>query len=228
MSQPPDEDEDQIFSGKSLGEDGALQQAKPIPLLHEVAPPPSQVPPVPGASLLDDPAYEPTVISIPPRVQAVVDRPAPVELAESRPPPMTSDYAPPRPGWFHAPDMRWGTWILRAALLGLVVTGAWAVTSGKISWKGLSLDSLRSGKKEEVVERRVGTPAPTLLVLSEPAGATVLVGGSEVGMTPWAGDNVWPSKEPLRVEVRKAGYQPWVGLTMGGQQATLEATLKRR
>jgi PEGA domain len=229
MSKPPDEDEDQIFSGKALGEDGALEAAKPIPLLHEVAPPPSRVPPVPGASLLDDPAYEPTVISIPPRVRAVADRPAPVELAESRPPPMTSDYVPPRSGWFHAPDMRWGTWLLRAALLGLVVTGAWAVTSGKISLgKGLSLDFLRSGKKEEVVERRVGTPAPTLLVLSEPAGATVLVGGTEVGTTPWAGDNVWPSKEPLRVEVRKVGYQPWVGLTMGGQQATLEANLRKR
>jgi hypothetical protein len=33
-----------------------------------VGPPPSPAPPVPGASLLDDPAYEPTVISIPPRV----------------------------------------------------------------------------------------------------------------------------------------------------------------
>ena len=228
MSEPPDEDEDQIFSGKTLGEDGALQPAKPIPLLHEVGPPPSPAPPVPGASLLDDPAYEPTVISIPPRVH-LPEQPAPVELAESRPPPMTSDYVPPRPGWFHGSDMRWGTWLLRAAVLGLVVVGAWAVTSGKISlWKGLSLDFLRSGKKEEVVERRVGTPAPTLLVLSEPAGATVLVGGAEVGTTPWAGDNVWPSKEPLRVEVRKVGYQPWVGITTGGQQATLEANLKKR
>jgi hypothetical protein len=228
MSKPPDEDEDQIFSGKTLGEDGALQPAKPIPLLHEVGPPPSPAPPVPGASLLDDPAYEPTVISIPPRVR-LPEQPAPVELAESRPPPMTSDYVPPRPGRFHGSDMRWGTWLLRAAVLGLVVVGAWAVTSGKTSlWKGLSLDFLRSGKKEEVVERRVGTPAPTLLVLSEPAGATVLVGGAEVGTTPWAGDNVWPSKEPLRVEVRKVGYQPWVGITTGGQQATLEANLKKR
>jgi hypothetical protein len=230
MSKPPDEDEDQIFSGKALGEDGALQPAKPIPLLHEVAPPPPPASPVPGASLLDDPAYEPTVISIPPRVRDVADRPAPVELADGRPPPMSSDYVAPRSGWFHAPDMRWGTWLLRAAVLGLVVTGAWAVTSGKISlWKGFSLDLLRSGpKKEEAVERRVGTPAPTLLVLSEPAGATVLVAGTEVGKTPWAGDNVWPSKEPLRIEVRKAGYQPWVGITTGGQQATLEANLRKR
>jgi hypothetical protein len=114
-------------------------------------------------------------------------------------------------------------------VLGVVVAGAWVVTTGKLpTWKGLSFDLLRSEpKKEEVKEKRVGTPAPTLLVLSEPSGATVLVGGREVGVTPWAGDNVWP-KEPLRVEVRKSGYRPWVGLTMGGQQATLEATLRRR
>jgi len=169
----------------------------------------------------------------------VADRPAPVELAESRPPPMASDYVvppPEKPVRYHAPDMRWGTWILRAAVVGVVVTGAWAVTTGRISvGKGLSLDLLRADpkkadpkKNEEIVEKRVGTPAPTLLVLSEPAGATVLVGGTEVGRTPWAGDNVWPSKEPLRVEVRKAGYQSWIGMTMGGEQATLEATLRKR
>ena len=112
----------------------------------------------------------------------------------------------------------------------MLVAGAWVVSTGKLPlWKGFSLDLLRTEpkKEEEVKEKRVGTPAPTLLVLSEPAGATVLVGGTEVGITPWAGDNVW-SKEPLRVEVRKVGYKPWIGLTMGGQQATLEATLKKR
>jgi len=111
----------------------------------------------------------------------------------------------------------------------VVAAGAWAVVTGKVSLGKLSVDLLRSGKKqEEVTEKREGTPAPTLLVLSDPAGATVLVGGTEVGVTPWAGDNVWPTKEPLRVEVRKAGYRSWVGLTQGGQQATLEANLKKR
>jgi hypothetical protein len=227
MSQPPDEEDDQIFSGTALGEDGALRPAKPIPLLNEI-------PRAPGESLLDDPAYEPTVISIPPQVRTVPDRPERVELADRAPPPMESDFVPIRPEKpvrYSSPDLRWGRWILRAALLGLVVAGVWVVTAGRLPiWKGFSFDLLRSGsdkEKEEVKEKRVGTPAPTLLVLSDPAGATVLVGGTEVGITPWAGDNVWP-KEPLRIEVRKAGYKPWVGLTMGGQQATLEATLRRR
>src|SRR5262249_59535636 len=87
-----------IFSGTALGEDGALKPARAIPLLNEVpSPRPSAAPQMPGASLLDDPAYEPTVISVPPRVRDVVDRREPVELAEMRPPPMVSDYAPPPP-----------------------------------------------------------------------------------------------------------------------------------
>jgi len=245
MSQPPDEDEDQIFSGKALGEDGAVKPARNAPLLNEVPPaptrpstvppfraPPSPAPPMPGASLLDDPAYEPTVISIPPRLQDVT--PSGVELADSRPPPMTSDYVagrPDTPAHFGSPDIPWGQWVTRVALLGLLGVGAWVVVSGKVPLGKFSFDLLRSGTKkdkEEPAEKRVGTPAPTLLVLSDPSGATVVVGGTEVGVTPWAGDNVWPAKEPLRIEVRKAGYRSWVGLTQGGQQATLEANLKRK
>ncbi len=225
MSQTPDEDEDQIFSGKALGEDGAVRPAKPIPLLNEV-------PRAPGESLLDDPAYEPTVISLPPQMRTVPDRPERVELADRAPPPMESDFAPIRPEKptrYSTPDIRWGRWLLRAAVLAVLVAGAWLVTTGKLpGWKGFSFDLFRpEPKKDQVTEKRVGTPAPTLLVLSEPSGATVLVGGTEVGITPWAGDNVWP-REPLRIEVRKAGYKPWVGLTMGGQQATLEANLRKR
>lgn len=234
MSQPSDEEEDEIFSGKALGDDGALKPARGIPVLNEVPPAssaPSPAPPMPGASLLDHPAYEATVISTPPSVREVADRPAPVELAETRPPPMSSDYVAPRRERalrFGSPDIPWRKWLVRVALLGVVAAGGWVVVTGKIPLGKFSLDLLRSGSKEEVTEKREGTPAPTLLILSDPSGATVLVAGTEVGVTPWAGDNVWPSKEPLRVEVRKAGYRPWVGLTQGGQQATLEANLKKR
>ena len=68
----------------------------------------------------------------------------------------------------------------------------------------------------------MGTPAPSLLVLSEPSGATVLVGGAEVGKTPWAGDNVWP-KGPLRIEVRKPGYRSWETTVEGGAERTVDA-----
>ena len=222
MSQPSDEEEDEIFSGKALGEDGALKPASGVPVLNEVPPassPASPAPPVPGASLLDDPAYEPTVISIPPRVRDVADRPTPVELAETRPPPMSSDYVAPRAEKaprFGSPDIPWGKWLLRVALLGVVVAGGWVVVTGKIPLgQVLAGPSALGIKKEEVTEKREGTPAPTLLILSDPSGATVLVAGTEVGVTPWAGDNVWPSKEPLRVEVRKAGLQALGGAHPG-------------
>ncbi|HTS82185.1 MAG TPA: PEGA domain-containing protein [Myxococcaceae bacterium] len=232
MSQLPDEEEDQIFSGKALAADGAVQPAKPIPLLHEV-PILNEVPPLQEDSLIQDPAYEPTVISSS-RAEMPPHAPEGVELAERAPPPMASDFVVPRPEKpvrYRSPDIAWRRWGLLVLLLAAVGGGGWAVMTGKLSLKKLgtlSLDSLRTGEEpKDAVQKHVATPAPTLLVLSDPSGATVLVGGTEVGVTPWAGDNVWP-KEPLRIEVRKAGYKPWQGLTMGGKQETLEATLKRR
>jgi len=227
MSQTPDDEEDQIFSGKVLGDDGAVRPAKPIPLM-------SEVPTLHEDSLVHDPAYEPTVIShsAGPAPVPLRQRAERIELADRAPPPTVSDFTPLKPDKpvrFTTPDIDWGRWIRRAALLGLVVAAAWGATSGKLpAFPKLSLDFLKaSSPKEEGPPKRVGTPAPTLLVLSEPSGATVMVGGTEVGVTPWAGDNVWP-KEPLRIEVRKAGYKPWQGLTMGGKQETLQATLQRR
>ena len=227
MSQPPDDEEDQIFSGKVLGDDGALRPAKPIKLLHEI-------PTLHEDSLVHDPAYEPTLISHsagPARVPRRDQGPT-VELVDRPPPPMVSDFTPPppdKPVRLTTPDIAWGRWVFRAALLGVALAAGWAVMNGKLpALSGLSLDFLKaSTPKETATPPRVGTPAPTLLVLSEPSGATVLVGGTEVGVTPWAGDNVWP-REPLHVELRKAGYRPWQGLTMGGKQDTLQATLKRR
>jgi serine/threonine-protein kinase len=224
MSQPPDDEEDLIFSGKALAADGAVQPAKPIPLLHEI---PSQ----PPDSLISDPAYEPTVISSS-RLEPVVPRMrTEVELAERPPPPTESDFEPSwkqKPLRFSSPDINWGRWLPRLVVLGVLLGGVWAVSTGKIHFPKLpAFGFLKSAPDEKKGEKRVGTPAPTLLVLSEPSGATVLIAGTEVGVTPWAGDNVWP-REPLRIEVRKAGYKPWQGVALGGTQATLEASLRRK
>src|SRR5215471_7960461 len=224
MSQPPDEEEDLIFSGKALATDGAVEPAKPIPLLHEVGVGPPD-------SLVTDPAYEPTVISSS-RLEPVVPRPrTEVELAERAPPPTESDF---EPAWKQkalrsdSPGIDWGRWLLRVVVLGALAAGVWALSTGKIPLPKLpAIGGLKSAPDEKPAEKRVGTPAPTLLILSEPSGATVLIGGTEVGVTPWAGDNVWP-RTPLRVEVRKAGYKTWKGNTMGGTQATVEANLQRR
>jgi eukaryotic-like serine/threonine-protein kinase len=255
LSEPPDSDEDQIFSGKTLSEDGALKPAPGSPRPNEIARParppapgtrpparpparPSTpAPPVPGASLLDDPAWEPAFSTTPPRDRSELS--SGLELAERAPPPASSDFVVPRaaePPRYSAPDIAWGKWILRLVLLGAVGGGVWVVMTGKIPLGKFSLDLLKnkpasrskpeSSDQEEPARSRPAQ-APSLVVLSEPSGATVLVGGTEVGVTPWAGDNVWPA-EPLRIEVRKAGYRPWVGMTVGGKQATMEASLKRR
>ncbi|HET9156134.1 MAG TPA: PEGA domain-containing protein [Myxococcaceae bacterium] len=253
MSQPPDEDEDQIFSGNALSEDGAVKPAPGSARPNQMAarptrsPPPGTrppspparppAPPMPGASLLDDPAWEPAFSAIPPRDRSELS--SGLELAERAPPPASSDFVIPRrekPPRFTMPDVQWGKWIFRLVLLGVLGGGVWVVVTGKVSLGKFSVDLLKpmkSGKskpaaadQEESAKSRPAQ-APSLLVLSEPSGATVLVGGTEVGVTPWAGDNVWPA-EPLKIEVRKAGYRPWVGMTVGGKQATLEASLKRR
>lgn len=250
MSQPPDEEDDQIFSGNALSEDGALNPAPGSPRANPAAArptrapspprpvaPPSPAPPMPGASLLDDPAWEPGFHPTPPAA-GMPARASGLELAERAPPPTASDYAPPRPEkpFFRASSsIRWGRWLFRLVLIGALLAGTWAVVEGKIALGRFSLDILKTASKpkpqsttrEEEATKRVPTPAPTLLVLSAPSGAKVFVAGAEVGVTPWAGDNVWPD-QPLKVEVRMAGYQPWVGMTQGGKQATLEAELHKR
>ena len=249
MSQPPEEEEDQIFSGNALSEDGALKPAPSSPRANPVAArptrppaparpaaPPSPAPPMPGASLLDDPAWEPGFNSTPPPV-GLPARASGLELAERAPPPAASDYAPPRaeePFFRPSSNIPWGRWLFRLLLIGALLAGTWAVVEGKIALGRFTLDLLKTtskpskpSAKEGEATTRVGTPAPTLFVLSEPSGAKVFVGGTEVGVTPWAGDNVWP-EQPLKIEVRMPGYKPWVGMAVGGKQATLEAELKRR
>lgn len=252
MSNPPDDEQDEIFSGPALATDGALRPATGVPLLSEVPALPEDspagaqapttisppwrhrtAPPTPEGPPRLDPLFEQEAVA--PVSPAFAGAPpfqlAEVELAE-RPPPPQPDFEPPptrpqRPVRYASPDIAWGTWLVRALVLGALGAGGWVVATGKLpALKGFSFDLLGWKPKGEVTEKRVGTPAPSLLVLSEPSGAKVFIGGVEVGVTPWAGDNVWP-KEPLRVEVRKAGYRPWQGVTMGGQQATLEANLRR-
>ena len=66
----------------------------------------------------------------------------------------------------------------------------------------------------------------TLSISSEPAGATVLVDGTEVGTTPLFVDNLYPERDiPVRLTLK--GYKPWKGSFKGGEPVTLEVRLKR-
>jgi PEGA domain len=69
-----------------------------------------------------------------------------------------------------------------------------------------------------------GGRAP-LVISSEPSGATVRIAGEKVGVTPWAGDNVWEGA--TAVELQLPGYQPWKGSIRGGEEAHLNARLTK-
>lgn len=74
---------------------------------------------------------------------------------------------------------------------------------------------------------RSGAPAATLMISSEPAGASVRIAGAEVGTTPLITDNIWPERD-VEVELRHAGYKPWKGKFRGGTQEKVNVTLVRR
>jgi len=173
---------------------------------------------------------------------------ATLELAD-RPSRPSSDFipVPARPVRVPSPEIHWFRWFLVLALLAAVAGGAFIVTTARNTVDRLLAPGVLerllpgngrpgpAGKGQPAAgseaatptEKRVGTPAPSLLVLSQPTGATVLIGGEVMGTTPWAGDNVWP-KGRLRVEVRKAGYRTWETTVEGGVEQTVEATLRRR
>jgi PEGA domain len=65
----------------------------------------------------------------------------------------------------------------------------------------------------------------TVVVSSEPDGATVRIAGQVVGTTPWAGDNLWGEAEVL---VSLPGYAPWRGRLGRSGDQRLSASLKRR
>jgi PEGA domain len=250
----PSDPEDEIFSGRALSEDGTLatgagskgrpgttaqaRAAEPRVPNRPAFPPPEPEPPklepvfetelTPAASSSNFPEALPFHASA-------------VELAEPEPRP-PADFQVSRPERrprFSSPDIRWGRWLVALAVLGLLGVGSFGLRLGKLELPSLfgpgglerllpRLGPARPGSVEEKpTAKRIGTPAPSLVVLSEPSGATLFIGGTEVGRTPWAGDNVWP-QGPLRIEVRKPGWRTWQGATEGGAERTVQVTLRRR
>jgi eukaryotic-like serine/threonine-protein kinase len=258
MGEPGDDDDhndDQIFSGPALGEDGALRLRDTQPMFlkippspgEEISPPPGAPPPPAGpASPVLEPIFQQDLVPKSNFQEAPPLQLASVELAERapRPEPDFTPLPPPeKPLRPPSPDIRWGRWLLLLSLLAIVGGGIFIVTTARATVDKLlgagGLDRFlprptrpgepaKPGEGEPgAKEKRVGTPAPSLLVLSEPSGATVLVGGAVVGTTPWAGDNVWP-KGPLRVELRKPGYRAWETTVEGSAERTVDATLRRK
>lgn len=70
--------------------------------------------------------------------------------------------------------------------------------------------------------------APGLLWIdSDPSGATIRIGDTVVGSTPWMGDNLYADPNvPVVLELR--GYEPWEGTFKGGTEQKLDIPLQKQ
>lgn len=109
-----------------------------------------------------------------------------------------------------------------------LVAGAVLLAAGLLSSKppvrpGPAPDTVHEA---DVIDQLLGGgPKAPAIITSEPAGATVKIGGQQVGVTPWAGDNVWAGDTPVVLEL--PGYKPWKGTLPGGEEAHLKARLTK-
>ncbi len=63
----------------------------------------------------------------------------------------------------------------------------------------------------------------TVLVMSEPSGATVKIGETVVGVTPWSGQNLWQGPVPISLSL--PGHTVWKGTLRGGETVEFEIAL---
>lgn len=63
-----------------------------------------------------------------------------------------------------------------------------------------------------------------LVIDSTPAGAAISIAGQKVGVTPWAGDNVYPDGAVVTLDL--AGHVRWQGKLRANEAQTLDARLK--
>lgn len=134
-----------------------------------------------------------------------------LELAERAPRPESD--------WQEAPGARsprrWGRAVVALAVV--------AVLAGGGAWLWTRRATLL---REPLAALGMAPASPMLTIHSEPAGASVLVNGKELGTTPLALDNVYPD-EAIPVQLKLKGYRPWKGTFRGGQPAQLDVKLQR-
>ena len=132
--------------------------------------------------------------------------------------------APPPSEWESIPDrsepMRprrsVGTPLFAVGIIAALAVGGWFY--GGDLWRSVQR-YLPVGRSAE---------AAFLKVDSQPSGARVMVGETELGFTPLVMDNIWPVGRSIEVEVILEGHQTWRGTFEGGRAQSLEARLKRR
>jgi hypothetical protein len=79
------------------------------------------------------------------------------------------------------------------------------------------------------LQRKLPLPAGTrgtLVIYSEPSGATVKIAGKVVGETPWAADNLWGGE--VKYEISARGYKANWGTFNGGTDVKLNVKLSKK
>jgi serine/threonine-protein kinase len=115
------------------------------------------------------------------------------------------------------PEKRRGPWLKLAVGLGVLV----ALGAGVVVLRPWLEGQLR------VANARVRT-ATVLTIQSQPAGATVIIDGAELGTTPLVMDNIYPAEQRIPVRLTLPGHKPWKGSFTGGQPALLDVKLEKR
>ncbi len=130
------------------------------------------------------------------------------------PPPASEWESYPEPSEHPQPRRRAGVPLFAIGLVAALVAGGWF----------FGAEILKNVRHQLQIGR--SADAAILKVYSQPSGARVMVGESELGTTPLLMDNLWPAGRQVEVELRLAGYETWRGTFEGGRTHQLEARLK--
>ncbi len=131
------------------------------------------------------------------------------------PPPEPPPPEPPAPSRSHPLGRAIGLTLAGAAAAAAIGVGAFAMRDRLPGW--LQLPPAHPGVYGKAMLR----------IESEPSGAAVMVGGEELGVTPYLADNDYPDgANAFTVELK--GYAPFHGTFPGGRDVTVRTSLKRR
>lgn len=100
-------------------------------------------------------------------------------------------------------------WILLLVALGAIAVAVFTLFPGLV--RRLPLPTATKG---------------TLVIYSEPSGATVKIAGKVVGETPWAADNLWGGE--VKYEISAGGYKSNWGTFRGGDNVKLNVKLTKK
>ncbi len=141
----------------------------------------------------------------------------PLELAREARPRASEPIASAQDAVVHHPNRT--RWIGRIVMLlaTLVVFAGFGAL--------LVATKVRTGRWKSVLPTSA-KDLPTVIIDSEPPGATVRIYGEDFCCTPYSTQNLWPATT-VDFQLLLKGYRPYAGKFRGGEDASVHAKLKR-